>query len=166
MLNPDDLLDAWVALLQDTPSLVAMFANKVSNITAYKDGYPQVSNLRRQIQAQPPGSILAVFMGTDKVRLSSRGGAWAFRHKFSFYVLAAESTGAELPASYAAIWSAFVNGVPSHSPLPLLHTEVVPDCEPMDLEGPTSQRSSLLISPDGETLDYFEFTATLIEKAA
>jgi hypothetical protein len=84
MLNPDDLLDAWVALLQDTPSLVALFANKASNITAYKDGYPQDSNLRRQIQAQPPGSILAVFMGTDKVRLSSRGGAWSFRHKFSF----------------------------------------------------------------------------------
>ena len=158
MINPDTLIDAWVTTLSGIPDLNAALGGN-ERITGYKDAFPAQENLRRAILAQPSGSILVVFMGTDKVRMGN-GGAWSFRHKFSFTVKAGGD------ASYGAIWSAFVNGVPSAGTLPVLHTDIHPDCDGMDREGPSSQRSSLLISMDGETLDYFEFSASLIERFA
>ena len=162
MINTDSLVDAWVTALCQITDLVQALGGP-QNIQGYKDGFPYDSNLRRTIIMQPPGSILVVFMGTDKVRLGN-GGAWAFRHRFSFMVRAPEARPGGV--TYAQLWSWFVNGVPQGGDLPLLHTEIDPGCDAMDREGPSSARNQLLVSPDGETLDYFEFTATLIEKAA
>jgi len=162
MINTDNLVNAWVAALQQIAELVQALGG-AQKIQGYKDGFPYDSNLRRTIVMQPPGSILVVFMGTDKVRIGN-GGAWAFRHRFSFIVRAPEA--APGGVTYAQLWSWFVNGVPQATTLPLLHTDIDPGCDPMDREGPSSARNQLLISPDGETLDYFEFSATLIERAA
>jgi hypothetical protein len=162
MVNTDTLVDAWVTALQQVQPLVEALGGS-QNIVGYKDRFPDQSNLRRAIVMQPPGSILVVYMGTDKVR-AGNGGAWSFRHRFSFMVRAPEAR--EGGVSYAQIWSLFIDGVPLNSSVSLLHTEIDPACDAMDREGPSSARNSLLVSSDGETIDYFEFTATLIEKAA
>jgi hypothetical protein len=163
MVNTDTLVDSWTATLRQIPELVTALGGE-DRIVGYKDSFPKQSNLRTAIVQQQPGSILIVFMGTDKVRFSSGGGAWSFRHRFSFFVRAPLSR--DRSVSYAEIWNQFVNGVPSGTTLKLLNTEIHLECDPMDREGPTSQRNQLVVSLDGETLDYFEFSATLIEKGA
>lgn len=161
MVNPDTLTDKLVAMLATVPDIMLALGSSAA-INGYKDAFPSSGNLRQAILQQPLGSILVVFMGTDRARFpGDRSGAWSFRHKFSFMARAARDAG-----SYAAIWSAFVNGVPWLGPLPLFRTEIDAACDPMDREGPIAQRNSLLVSLDGETLDYFEFQATLIEKGA
>jgi hypothetical protein len=161
MLNTDDLIDRWALALSLVPDLVAAIGGP-QNLIPYKDRFPDQANLRLAIQNMDPGQILIVFMGTDKARMGN-GGAWAFRHRFSFYIQAPAVRDGGV--SYATIWSLFVNGVHQASGLPLLHTEIDPGCDAMDREGPTSARNSLLVSADGETIDYFEFQASLIEKA-
>lgn len=163
MLNPDNLVSAWVTTLQSVPDLMTALGNSASSVLGYCDQFPQQSNLRRALLEQPPGSILVVYTGTDTVRIGN-GGAWAFRHRFSFMVRAPEVR--DSGVSYAQIWSLFVNGVPRGTSLPLIHTEIDPACDAMDREGPKAARNSLLVSVDGATIDYFEFTASLIEKAA
>ena len=160
MLNPDDLIKAWVAKLQDIPALVAVFIDP-SNITGYFDQFPSQSNLRVALMQQPPGSILVVFIGTDKARV---GTAFQFRHRFSFQVRAPEANTDGV--SYGGIWSLFVNGAPATGnpgALPLLHFPIHNSCYPMDLEFPAAQRSTILVSVDGATLDLFEIQASLIE---
>lgn len=166
MYNPDTLVDAWVDKLSSITDLVNALGGADGNISGYKDGnggFPQDSNLRRQIIHQPPGTILVVYMGTSTYKRQSGAGAWQFRHQFSFIVKAQEQT-SDLSASYGTLFALFVNGIPQNEVLPLLHLDIG-GCDGMDIEGPKSQRQQLLVSLDGETLDYFEWTATLIEKS-
>jgi hypothetical protein len=203
MLNPDDLIAAWVTALQGVSALTLALGDPAafdaavtydandevmasgirylslqsgnvghspaasptwwqavgeSRVQGYYDRFPSQNNLRRAILDQPPGSILVVFMGTNKARV---GGAIQFRHQFTFAVRAPESVSGS--GSYGQIWGLFVNGVPTGKSLPLLHTPIHSGCYPMDLELPTAQRTSLLISVDGATQDYFEIQASLIE---
>ena len=160
MLNPDNLIAAWVEKLREIPELVTALGDS-ANISGYYDQFPSQSNLRAALLQQPPGSILVVFNGTDKARV---GTAFQFRHKFSFQVRAPEAvTGG---VSYGYLWSLFVNGVPeqdSPGSLSLLHFTIHESCYPMDLDLPQSQRSSILVSVDGATLDLFEIQASLVE---
>jgi hypothetical protein len=158
MLNPDDLVAAWVAAFQSTPDLVAALGGENgAGVQSYIDAFPQSNNLRLAIQALKTGSLLVVYMGTGKARV---GSAIQFSHRFSFIAKA------PIGGSYGAIFNAFVNGVPDGGTLPLLRTEIHPACYPMDLDLPSSQRNSLLVSVDGTTLDYFEFSASLTETGA
>ena len=160
MLNPDDLITAWVEKLRNLPDLVKALGDS-ANITGYFDRFPPQSNLRKALLNQPPGSILVVFMGTDKTRVEK---AFQFRHKFSFQVKAPEAVKGGV--SYGYLWSLFVNGVPAtdnDGNLPLLHYQIHEGCYSMDLDFPQAQRSSILIDIDGATLDLFEFQASLVE---
>ena len=38
----------------------------------------------------------------------------------------------------------------------MLHTQVDPDCEPMDFYLPSARRNTMVISADGATFEYFE----------
>ena len=160
MLNPDDLIAAWVAKLQDIPELVEALGDS-DNIQGYFDQFPSQSNLRVALLKQPPGSILVVFNGTDNRRV---GTAIQFRHKFSFQVKAPEAVAGGV--SYGYLWFLFVNGVcetDNPGDLPLLHLPIDDGCYPMDLDLPQAQRSSILTSVDGATLDLFEIQASLVE---
>jgi hypothetical protein len=161
MLSPDDMVDAWVATLRAIPELAQSLGDAI-NIQGYYDRFPQQSNLRLALMQQPPGSILVVFTGTTKARV---GNTVQFRHTFSFQVKAPEALADGI--SYGYLWSLFVNGIPvtSNNPsgLPLLHCPVHESCYPMDLELPQAQRSSILVSVDGATLDLFEIQASLVE---
>jgi hypothetical protein len=161
VLNPDNLIAAWVKNLRDIPELVAALGDS-ANIQGYFDRFPSQSNIRSALLQQPPGSMLVVFMGTDKARV---GTAFQFRHKFAFQVHGPEAVDGGV--SYGYLWSLFVNGVPAtDNPgnLPMLHYPVHNGCEPMDFELPQAQRLSMLVSVDnGATLDLFEIQASLVE---
>lgn len=159
MINPDDLVDAWVAALGSIPELAEALGGGTGLITGYYDRFPSQVNLRQAVLQQPPGSILVVFMGTSKARV---GTGFQFRHQFTFAVRAPE-TAPDSGVSYGQLWAWFVNGVPSGGAQPLLHAPIHPSCESMDVELPTAQRTSLLLGIDGATQDYFEFQASLIE---
>ncbi|MEI9971030.1 MAG: hypothetical protein WDO73_02700 [Ignavibacteriota bacterium] len=159
MINPDDLVTAWVVVLSSIPALVSALGAGGA-ITGYFDQFPTQNNLRRAILEQPAGTILVVFMGTSKARV---GTAIQFRHQFTFAVRAAARVPPAATVSYGKLWSLFVNGIPAGSSLPLLHTPILPACYPMDLELPVAQRAAILTSVDGATQDYFEFQATLVE---
>ena len=166
MLNPDDLITAWVEKLRNLPDLVKALGDS-ANVTGYYDRFPTQSNLRNALLNQPPGSILVVFAGTDKVRVGTgNNAATQFRHRFSFQVKAPEAV--QGGVSYGYLWSLFVNGVPvtdNAGNLPLLHYPIHEGCYPMDLDLPQAQRSSILINIDsGATLDLFEIQASLVER--
>jgi hypothetical protein len=161
MLNPDALIAAWVAKLRNIPQLVTALGGDSAAIQGYFDQFPDQSNIRAALLQQPPGSILVVFMGTDKARV---GTAFQFRHKFSFQVRAPEVVAGGV--SYGALWSLFVNGVPiTDNPgnLSLLHYPIHGACMPMDFQLPQAQRSSILTDVNGGTLDLFEIQASLVE---
>jgi hypothetical protein len=161
MLNPDDLILAWLNKLRDIPELVTALGGNSATIQGYFDQFPAQSNLRVALMQMPPGSILVVFQGTDKARV---GTAFQFRHSFSFQLKAPEAV--TNGVSYGGLWSLFVNGAPvtdNPGELPLLHFPIHERCYPMDFELPRAQRSSILTGVDGSTLDLFEIQASLVE---
>lgn len=167
MINPKTILGEWVAVLSSIPQLVAALtvdgegnAPPWSNgpIQAYSDGPATDSNLRVAILQMPPGSILVAWLGTAPRRLS---GALLYAHKFSMFLRAPE-TG----VGYEDIFNMIVEGVPTlnnSENLAMMHVAVDPGCYPMDLDLPTAQRSTIVVSNDGATFDYFEVTVTLTE---
>jgi hypothetical protein len=156
MVNPKTILAEWVAALLSVPELVeALGAGAL--IAFYTDGVTTDSNLRLAILNMPPGSILVAWRGTAPVRIF--GGALEFCHKFSLFLRAPE--GADV--GYEDLFNLIVNGMPSGGTLPLLHTPIDPDCEPMDLYLPTAERNTIVVSTDGATFDYFEIRADLTE---
>ncbi len=45
----------------------------------------------------------------------------------------------------------------------MLHTQIDPNCEPMDFYLPSARRNTVVISADGATFEYFEVPVRLIE---
>ena len=109
----------------------------------------------------PPGSILVAWNGTTPRRLT--GGALHFAHRFSIYLRAPEQNST---ATYADLFWLLVSAIPAGAPSwsSLLHFQIDPDCYPMDLDLPSAQRNTVVVSADGATLDYFEVQATLVEQ--
>ena len=56
-----------------------------------------------------------------------------------------------------------MNDVPAGGSLRMLHTQVDPNCEPMDFYLPSARRNTVVISADGATFEYFEVPVRLIE---
>lgn len=169
MINPDDLVAAWVSKLANIRDLVTALGGSADRILGYCDSFPFVGNLRQQIIQMPPGSLMVVWQGVDPVN-TGKSGAWLFRHRFSLYLRAPESsppvedrTGG---FSYGAFCALVVNGIPEGESVPLLYADIHPACDPIARNGPAAARNSLIISPDGTTLDYFEFQAALVERSA
>lgn len=168
MINPKKILGEWVSTLSSIPDLVAALASDegLGNVApwtggpiqSYSDGPGTDSNLREAILDMPPGSILIAWLGTRPRRLM---GALLFSHQFSLFLRAPE-TG----AGYEDIFNLIVSGVPAlNNPesLQMLHVPIDPACYPMDLELPAAQRSTIVVSADGATFDYFDVQTTLTE---
>jgi hypothetical protein len=119
------------------------------------------NNLRLAILHMPPGSILVAWNGTTPRRLA--GGALHFAHRFSLYLRAPEQNST---ATYADLFWLLVSAIPTSAPSwsSLLHFQIDPDCYPMDMDLPSAQRNTVVVSADGATLDYFEVQATLVEQ--
>jgi len=161
VINPKTILAEWVTALQSLPNLVDALGGDGSRIQFYTEnatvfGQPTQNNTRLAILSMPPGSILIAWQGSGPTRL---GNALVFAHHFSLYLRAPENA----DVGYEDLFHWIVNDVPQGSSLVMLHTAVDPHCEPMDLDLPTAQRNTVVISADGATFEYFEVRARLVE---
>jgi|SRR5579859_1467902 len=157
MVNPDDLVSALVAKYRAIDAVTSQLGD-AGQIIGYADVSPNETNLRVTILQQPPGSIVVVWMGMAPARYNN---SLYVRHRFSFYLRTAESPAGI--ATYGSLVAALINGIDPDTGQPMHSTTIHPSCESMDLDYPSAQRNSMLISPDGETLDYFEFQMALVE---
>ncbi len=161
MINPKTILAEWVTALQALPDLVEALGGDDMRIQFYTEnatvfGQQTQNNTRLAILSMPPGSILIAWQGTRPGRL---GGNLVFVHEFSLYLRAPENA----DVGYEDLFNWIVNDVPTGSSLPMLHTNIDPNCEPMDFYLPTAQRNTVVISADGATFEYFEVRVSLIE---
>ena len=144
-----------VAALMSVPELVTALGAG-ANIRYYIDGVTTESNLRLAILEMSPGSILVAWRGSGPVRL---GNSVQYSHKYSLFLRVPE--GADV--GYEDLFDLIRFGVPSGGTLPLLHTPIDPDCEPMDFSLPPIDRNTIVVSSDGATFDYFEMFVALTE---
>jgi hypothetical protein len=160
MVSPKTILAEWVIALQALPNLVAAIGD-ASRIQFYTEnatvfGQPTQNNIRLAILSMPSGSILIAWQGTRPGRL---GNALVFVHEFSLYLRAPENAA----VGYEDLFNWIVNDIPTGASLTMLHTNIDPNCEPMDFYLPSAQRDTVVISADGATFEYFEVRANLIE---
>ena len=109
-----------------------------------------------------PKTILAEWVATLQSLpnlVQALGGNLVFVHEFSLYLRAPENA----DVGYEDLFNWIVNDIPAGSSLPMLHTNIDPNCEPMDFYLPTAQRNTVVISADGATFEYFEVRVSLIE---
>jgi hypothetical protein len=161
VINPKLILAEWVTALQSLPNLVEALDGHAAQIQFYSEnatvfGQPAQNNTRVALLSMPPGSIMVVWQGTKPARW---GGALHFVHEFSLYLRAPE----DLSVGYEDLFNSIVNDMPQGTTLPMLHTNIDPFCEPMDLYLPTAQRNTIVVSASGDTFEYFEIKASLIE---
>lgn len=161
MINPKILLAEWVTALQSLPRLVAALGGNANHIQFYSEnavvfGTLTQNNVRLAILSMPPGSILVAWQGSGPGRL---GNMFVFVHEFSLYLRAPE----EAAVGYEDLFNWIVNDVPAGSTVPMLHTPVDSNCEPMDFYLPSARRNTIVISADGATFEYFECPVRLIE---
>ena len=161
MINPKTILGEWVRVLQSCPDVVDALGGDGNNIRAFMEGLASDNNVRVAILQMPPGSILVAWNGAGPRRLS--GGSVQFAHRFSLFLRAAEQ---DSGSTYADLFWLLVSAKPTgaQSWESLLHYQIDPGCFPMDLDLPTAQRNTVMVSADGATLDYFEVQVTLVEQ--
>ena len=161
MLNPKTLLAEWVTALQALPNLVEALGGSQNRIQFYTEnavvfGQPTQNNIRLAILSMPPGSILIAWQGSGPGRL---GNMLVFVHDFSLYLRAPE----DADVGYEDLFNWIVNDIPTGGTLRMLHTQIDPNCEPMDFYLPSARRNTIVISADGATFEYFECPVRLIE---
>jgi hypothetical protein len=161
MINPKTILAEWVTALQALPNLVEALGGNANHIQFYSEnatvfGKPTQNNIRLAILSMPPGSILVAWQGTAPGRL---GNMLVFVHDFSLYLRAPE----EADVGYEDLFNWIVNDIPAGGTLRMLHTQIDPNCEPMDFYLPSARRNTVVISADGATFEYFEVPVRLVE---
>jgi len=146
VINPKTILGEWVTALQSCPDLVDALGGDGDNIRAFMEGLATDNNLRLAILQMPPGSILVAWNGTTPRRLT--GGSLHFAHRFSIYLRAPEQNST---ATYADLFWLLVSAIPTGAPswASLLHVQIDPDCYPMDMDLPSAQRNTVVVSADG-----------------
>jgi hypothetical protein len=160
MINPKTILAEWVTTLQALPNLVEALGGNSNHIQFYSEnavvfGKPTQNNIRLAILSMPPGSMIG-WQGSGPGRL---GNALVFVHDFSLYLRSPE----EADVGYEDLFNWIVNDIPTGGALRMLHTQVDPNCEPMDFYLPSARRNTIVISADGATFEYFEVPVRLIE---
>ncbi len=161
MINPKTLLAEWVTALQALPNLVEALGGDGTRIQFYTENatvfdQPTQNNIRLAILSMPPGSIMIAWQGTAPGRL---GNMLVFVHDFSLYLRAPENA----DVGYEDLFNWIVNDTPTDGTLPMLHTQIDANCEPMDFYLPSARRNTVVISSDGATVEYFEVAVRLIE---
>jgi len=153
MINPKTILAEWVTALQALPNLVAALGGNPSQIQFYSEnitvfGQATQANVQLAILSMPPGSIMIAWNGSGGGTL---GNAQVFRHEFALYLRVPEVPN----VGYEDLWTWLINDIPQGSTLRMLHTQIDPNCEPMDFKLPDARRQTIVISADGTTFEYF-----------
>lgn len=150
MLVVDVMLDAWVSQLRNVPVLMEHF-REAKDVQAYKDHYPDATNVRAAIFNMADPGILVTYEGTNP------DGKGRWQHSFTLHLRA--------KGSYSALIDHLINGrVNDAEALKLLNARIHPLCLPMTL--PTIARATLVIRSDdrSETLDFFQIKTSLVEE--
>jgi hypothetical protein len=153
MINPKTIGAEWVTVLRSLPNLVTALGGNPTSIQYYSEnitvfGRPTEANVDLAILTMPPGSIMIVWDGSGPGRL---GNAQVFVHQFKLYLRTPEI----LNVGYEDIWTWIINDIPEGTTLRMLHTQIDPNCEPMNFRLPDARRYTIVISADGTTFEYF-----------
>ena len=140
MINPSELVDNLVAMLRDTPELVAEMDGDADRIYAYHDSFPTRVSLARAVHQMPAPAIMAVWQGTTP---GTFGGVDVWKHQVTLFMRARQTYQGDPPTSYYRLFRLVTKGVPIATAQPLLNAPVHASCYPMDL--PLIQRQ-----PDAE----------------
>jgi hypothetical protein len=164
MINPKTLGAEFVTAMRSLPNLVGALGGDATRIQYYTEnttvfGVPTQNNIRLAVLSMPPGSIMIVWQGTRTGRL---GTLLMPVHDFSLYLRAPETPS----VGYEDLFNWIVNDVPQGSSVKMLHTNIDPDCEPMDFFLPTARRNTVVVGADGSTFECFECAVGLIESVA
>ena len=152
MIDPGFILDAYVSMLRSIPELGNL------EIVAHHGNYPEDRALDDAIRQLHPGEIIVAWDGTSQAESPNRGAIWA--HSFLAAVKTADTTAG---MSYSAIWTAFVDGIPSGGSVKALWYEFHPACHPIN--PPTASRAFTLTNMEtGAGVEYFDIRFTVTEK--
>ncbi len=135
MINPNELLDAFVEKLREIPELVAAMQGDPERIYTYKDSYPEQSSLPVAVHEMPSPGIMAVWAVVGPTGFSV-GEVWL--HQLHLYVRAQD---------YGLVFRLLTKGVPASTGIPLIGSTVHDNFYPMD--PPSIERQA-----DIEGLDY------------
>lgn len=147
MINPETLLAALLATLQDIPELVTAIGGP-ANISAYVHNYPSVQNRLLAIQDMEPPQILLAWTGTT-IENRSRG----LSHRFCAYL---KPTG-----SVAAVFMALRSGVVTTGGKKFYLTRVDNSCDFPDVQG-CAERIEFL--DEHSAIDFHEVPIVLTER--
>src|SRR5664279_5351674 len=85
MIEPAEIVNNLVAMLQDIPELVEELGGDPACIYAYHDSYPKNISLVHAIHNQPAPSMMAVWQGTAP---GGFGGMDVWKHQITLFLRA------------------------------------------------------------------------------
>lgn len=154
MINPSEIIDSLLDLLQHIPDLVDELGGDESRIYAYHNRYAGNVSLEYAKYKMLHPSIMIAWQGTGH---GSRGGFGAWRHDFSICLRAKEDL-QQSPTGYYTLYKLITKGIPTNGDgQPMIYTQVHASCDPMD-EIPAIQRQM-----DSAGVDFFEISMSFTE---
>lgn len=151
MIDPSQIVNNLVAMLQDIPELVTELGGDPARVYAYHDSYPKNISLVHAIHNMPAPSIMAVWQGTAP---GAFGGVDVWKHQITLFLRAKPE--ATATTAYYLLFRLITKGIPDATGIAMENATVHPSCYPMDL--PQIQRQT-----DAEALDYFEVPLSFTE---
>jgi hypothetical protein len=160
VINPKTILGEWVTALQSCPDLVTAIGGDADNIRAFMEGLATTT-----ISGWPSPDAARLDPGCVERHDAAAAHRRCAALRASLLDLPARAE-QNSTATYADLFWLLVSAIPTGAPSwsSLLHFQIDPDCYPMDMDLPSAQRNTVVVSADGATLDYFEVQATLVEQ--
>lgn len=154
MIDPSEIVDNLVELLQDIPDLVELVGGDEERIFAYHDRYPEKCSIERAKYELPSPAVMVAWVGTAP---GGFGGIDVWRHELSITLRARPVTNEnDPPDDYYRFFRMITKGVPTSSGQPMSNITVHASCNPMDV--PSIRRQS-----DVNGVDYFEVLISFTE---
>ena len=153
MIDPNDIVDALVALLQDIPNLVEAVGGDEAKIFSYRDRYPKNLSLEIAKYQMPAPGIMVAWQGSGP---GSFGGFEVWKHEISIYLRAGEESDDDTPSGYYRLFMLITKGIPTNKGQAMQYLTVHDACQPMDT--PSMRRQT-----DAQGVDYFEVSMTFTE---
>jgi hypothetical protein len=157
MLEPDVLLDSIVTAYRACPGLVAEMNGDSDRIRAYRDSIEQTNYRVAILQLGAPG-ILVMYDGDY---LSAFNGDPVRRYQFSIIYRGRPTNKSESPSGTGHLRYLLEKAVPAGSSVPLRSYRIHSSCYEMDPT--TNGRESVMVSMEGDTIDYFRVRMSLAE---
>jgi len=167
VLNPNDILAAFVEKLKAIPELVLELDGDPDNIVGWYDRASGMrlpdgtapSNLLGAIIAMPKPGVLVVWNGSGPRTVRDLGQIW--EHNYRLFLRVKQEYSGDSPRGYGTLFQIIVNGIPQGGTERLIYIRLHPSCDAMNV--PSAQRSQIVIDVAGNTIDFFELPVTIPE---